>query len=144
MKALKTVAVALGITLGALDRHPARGPGRTVRLAEAHRRGGRGDARARPGRRLILDDRARDSQHDARRTGGRRVVRPGPIAGRATALRRRSVAAAPTGTARDRRLAELGVLVVMVFWAGNFIVVKGALGVLPPVGFTFLRYASPP
>ena len=37
-------------------------------------------------------------------------------------------------------LAELGVLVVMVFWAGNFIVVKGAIGILPPVGFTFLRY----
>jgi len=29
----------------------------------------------------------------------------------------------------------------MVFWAGNFIVVKGAIGILPPVGFTFLRYA---
>jgi drug/metabolite transporter (DMT)-like permease len=28
----------------------------------------------------------------------------------------------------------------MVFWAGNFIVVKGAIGVLPPIGFTFLRY----
>lgn len=28
----------------------------------------------------------------------------------------------------------------MVFWAGNFIVVKAALNVLPPVGFTFLRY----
>lgn len=28
----------------------------------------------------------------------------------------------------------------MVFWAGNFIVVKGAIGILPPVGFTFLRY----
>jgi len=28
----------------------------------------------------------------------------------------------------------------MVFWAGNFIVVKSAIGVLPPVGFTFLRY----
>ena len=40
----------------------------------------------------------------------------------------------------DRRLAELGVLVIMVFWAGNFIVVKGAIGILPPVGFTFLRY----
>ncbi len=42
--------------------------------------------------------------------------------------------------ATDRHLAELGVLVVMVFWAGNFIVVKGAVGILPPVGFTFLRY----
>lgn len=30
---------------------------------------------------------------------------------------------------------------VMVFWAGNFIVVKGAIGILPPVGFTFLRFA---
>ena len=28
----------------------------------------------------------------------------------------------------------------MAFWAGNFIVVKGAIGILPPVGFTFLRY----
>jgi drug/metabolite transporter (DMT)-like permease len=28
----------------------------------------------------------------------------------------------------------------MVFWAGNFIVVKEAIGILPPVGFTFLRY----
>ncbi len=40
----------------------------------------------------------------------------------------------------DRRVAELGVLAVMAFWAGNFIVVKGAIGILPPVGFTFLRY----
>jgi drug/metabolite transporter (DMT)-like permease len=32
------------------------------------------------------------------------------------------------------------VLVIMVFWAGNFIVVKGAIGILPPIGFTFLRY----
>lgn len=37
-------------------------------------------------------------------------------------------------------MAELGVVIVMVFWAGNFIVVKGAIGMLPPVGFTFLRY----
>ena len=29
----------------------------------------------------------------------------------------------------------------MVFWAGTFIVVKGAIAVLPPVGFTFLRYS---
>ena len=28
----------------------------------------------------------------------------------------------------------------MVLWAGNFIVVKSALAVLPPVGFTFLRF----
>lgn len=29
----------------------------------------------------------------------------------------------------------------MVVWAANFIVVKDAIGVLPPVAFTFLRYA---
>ena len=28
----------------------------------------------------------------------------------------------------------------MVFWAANFIVVKGAVGVVPPIAFTFLRY----
>jgi drug/metabolite transporter (DMT)-like permease len=28
----------------------------------------------------------------------------------------------------------------MALWAGNFIVVKGAVELLPPVGFTFLRY----
>jgi drug/metabolite transporter (DMT)-like permease len=28
----------------------------------------------------------------------------------------------------------------MVFWAGNFIVVKGAVGIVPPIAFTFLRY----
>ncbi len=51
-----------------------------------------------------------------------------------------SAAESTVSTPRDRWLAELGVLVVMVFWAGNFIVVKGAIGILPPVGFTFLRY----
>ena len=45
-----------------------------------------------------------------------------------------------TSTATDRRLAEISVLIIMVFWAGNFIVVKGAIGVLPPIVFTFLRY----
>jgi drug/metabolite transporter (DMT)-like permease len=45
-----------------------------------------------------------------------------------------------SGSARDRRLAELGVLGVMVLWGGNFIVVKSAVAVLPPVGFTFLRF----
>jgi drug/metabolite transporter (DMT)-like permease len=43
-------------------------------------------------------------------------------------------------SASDRRLAELAVLIVMVFWAGNFIVVKGAIGIVPPIAFTFLRY----
>ena len=41
---------------------------------------------------------------------------------------------------RERRLAEVGVLAVMVLWAANFIVVKSAVAVLPPVGFTFLRF----
>lgn len=47
-------------------------------------------------------------------------------------------AAAPTP--RDRHLAEAGVLLVMTFWAGNFIVIKSALDVVPPIGFTFLRF----
>ena len=42
---------------------------------------------------------------------------------------------------REHRLAEIGVLAVMVLWAANFIVVKTAVAVLPPVGFTFLRFA---
>ena len=40
----------------------------------------------------------------------------------------------------DRRLTEGAVIGVMVLWAANFIVVKDIIGVLPPVGFTFLRY----
>jgi drug/metabolite transporter (DMT)-like permease len=40
----------------------------------------------------------------------------------------------------DRRLTEIAVIAVMVLWAANFIVVKDIIGVLPPVGFTFLRY----
>jgi drug/metabolite transporter (DMT)-like permease len=48
---------------------------------------------------------------------------------------------APHVSAAERRLAEAGVLGVMVLWAGNFIVVKSAVAVLPPVGFTFLRFA---
>jgi drug/metabolite transporter (DMT)-like permease len=43
-------------------------------------------------------------------------------------------------SASERRIAEIGVLGVMVLWAGNFIVVKSAVAVLPPVGFTFLRF----
>jgi len=43
-------------------------------------------------------------------------------------------------TLGQRRLAEVGVLLVMVFWAGNFIVVKRALESIPPVGFTMLRF----
>ena len=56
---------------------------------------------------------------------------------RTARLRRRS---ADRVHGRDRALAEIGVLGVMVFWAGNFIVVKGAMEILPPIGFAFLRY----
>jgi drug/metabolite transporter (DMT)-like permease len=48
---------------------------------------------------------------------------------------------AGVGLSGDRRLIELGVLGVMVVWAGNFIVVKDVISVMPPVAFTFLRYA---
>jgi drug/metabolite transporter (DMT)-like permease len=51
-----------------------------------------------------------------------------------------SVSATRTLSATERRVAEAGVLAVMVLWAGNFIVVKAAVAVLPPVGFTFLRF----
>jgi drug/metabolite transporter (DMT)-like permease len=40
----------------------------------------------------------------------------------------------------ERRTAELAALGVMALWAGNFIVVKGAVAILPPVGFTLLRF----
>lgn len=60
-----------------------------------------------------------------------------------TATEPRTPAGSPAGVSvsgSERRLAEVGVLVVMVLWAANFIVVKSAVGVLPPVGFTFLRF----
>ena len=47
---------------------------------------------------------------------------------------------APRVSASEHRVAELAVLGVMILWAANFIVVKSALAVLPPVGFTFLRF----
>jgi drug/metabolite transporter (DMT)-like permease len=46
----------------------------------------------------------------------------------------------PRSTSRERRLAEAGVLVVMAFWAANFIVVKAANAQIPPVTFAFLRF----
>jgi drug/metabolite transporter (DMT)-like permease len=42
--------------------------------------------------------------------------------------------------AEARRLAEAGALFVMVAWAANFVIVKGALAVVPPVGFAFVRF----
>jgi drug/metabolite transporter (DMT)-like permease len=46
----------------------------------------------------------------------------------------------PTSTGRERRAAELGVLLVALIWGSNFIVVKAALDVLPPVGMSALRF----
>jgi drug/metabolite transporter (DMT)-like permease len=46
----------------------------------------------------------------------------------------------PPSSTRDRRLAETGVVVVMAFWAANFIVVKAANQQVPPVTFAFLRF----
>jgi len=51
------------------------------------------------------------------------------------------VPARPASTAGERRLAEAGVLVVMAFWAANFIVVKAAQAEIQPVTFAFLRFA---
>ena len=48
--------------------------------------------------------------------------------------------AAQETSASDRRMAEIGVLAVMIVWAGNFIVVKEALLELPPVAFTACRF----
>ena len=47
----------------------------------------------------------------------------------------------PPSTSRERRLAEIGVLFVMVFWAANFIVVKAANEQIPPATFALLRFA---
>jgi len=49
--------------------------------------------------------------------------------------------ARPTSTPRELHVAELGVLVVMVFWAGNFVVVKAANEFVPPIAFAFARFA---
>ncbi len=56
-----------------------------------------------------------------------------------------TVASAPAGGSSDalraRRIAELSVLGVIVLWGGNFIVVKVAIGELPPAVFAALRYS---
>ncbi len=39
----------------------------------------------------------------------------------------------------DRRVAEVGVLLVMVIWSANYVVVKAAIGEVSPTGFNFLR-----
>jgi len=47
----------------------------------------------------------------------------------------------PRSSRRERRLAELRVLGVTIVWASNFIVVKSALDVLPPVGMSAIRFS---
>jgi drug/metabolite transporter (DMT)-like permease len=42
--------------------------------------------------------------------------------------------------ARQHRVAEAGVVLVMLFWAANFIVVKAAIHEIPPVTFALLRF----
>src|SRR3954452_24144536 len=99
------------------DRHPPHRPCGIVRLAEGHR-GIRGrPPRAGPRGRLIAATSAAASSEAAAATVSR------------------TPAGSPAGvsvSAADRRLAEIGVLIVMVLWAANFIVVKTALNVLPP------------
>jgi len=43
-------------------------------------------------------------------------------------------------TPRERLVAELAVLLVVLCWAANFVVVKAAISDLPPLVFTGLRY----
>lgn len=65
-----------------------------------------------------------------------RPTPPAPLPGSATVASGGTVASTP----RDRLLAEAGVLVVVLCWAANFVVVKGAISDLPPLVFTGLRY----
>jgi drug/metabolite transporter (DMT)-like permease len=44
-------------------------------------------------------------------------------------------------TTRERRWAEIGVLITVLIWSANFVVVKAAIGELGPLTFTSLRYA---
>jgi len=45
-----------------------------------------------------------------------------------------------THTVRERRVAELGVLLTVLIWSANFVVVKGSIGSFGPMSFTALRY----
>lgn len=48
---------------------------------------------------------------------------------------------APRGAGpRERRLAEIGVLVTMAIWSANFVVVKAALGSFGPITFSAFRF----
>jgi drug/metabolite transporter (DMT)-like permease len=50
-----------------------------------------------------------------------------------------AIAAAAPHPVVDRRVAEAGVLLVMLIWSANYVVVKSAVGEVPPTGFNFLR-----
>ena len=116
------------------DRHPARGAGRALRLAQADRGGRRGAARARP---ATPSDQSRRRSIDPDTPAATPAPTAAASSAAETTLADRS---AGVRLSSDRRLAEAAVLGVMVVWAANFIVVKNAIGTLPPVAFTMLRY----
>ena len=142
MKALKTVAIALGVTLGALIVIPLVVLAGLFRLAEAHRGVGRGGARARPGRLLIEKPGALSAAEAA---AG--ALEPNPVETPAdTAGVVMSGPPLPRGVSRrasvlERRLAEAACVIVMVLWAANFVVVKSTIPILTPVGYAFVRFA---
>ena len=49
--------------------------------------------------------------------------------------------AGPCGSAGERRIAEVAVLIVALVWGSNFIVVKAAMQVLPPIGMSAIRFS---
>ena len=142
MKALKTVAVALGITLGALIVIPLAvlaGLFVWLKLTEE------ADEEI-----LELDQREAPDPEEPVPATTQTPAGPAGVGACLGGIRLRDSHACPSSAGcgcervrparprppsrRDRRPHRHGV------WAGNFIVVKGAVGVLPPVGFTFLRY----
>lgn len=50
-------------------------------------------------------------------------------------------AAGVSVSARERRIAEAGVLLTVLIWSSNYVVVKAAIGVLGPFTFTTARWA---
>jgi drug/metabolite transporter (DMT)-like permease len=74
-------------------------------------------------------------------TGGVETGPRSPVAPDTPAGDPAGVDVAP-GWAGSARVAEVGVLLVVVSWAANFIVVKAANQQIPPVAFAFLRFAS--
>ncbi|MGZ3586346.1 MAG: DMT family transporter [Candidatus Limnocylindrales bacterium] len=49
-------------------------------------------------------------------------------------------AASAARLARDRRLAEFGLLSITLCWAGNFVVIKAAITEIPPIALSFIRF----